>query len=615
MRPRAERSGSEADHQAVNLAWCYVVRDAAGAGLKSLRLVDRRRGLEWSAPPAAAGSDPAETQPAVIAAAARWLADRLGEWAGASGGYTLRVCLDADGGRCAWLSAPSGEQTVVEAAVNAAAIGSGDDGTGGPGVWDSAYGQSGLDLSVQALSATAVADRPRRSGGEDRRERLAVLAMPDLAARLLLDELDRLGLEVDSVTSLWHAAAQAWDPAAGGGSDARAAAAEAVVVAESEPVSAQVLVDPSGRLVWGWSRAGRLIAAGAQRVRKVAAEPATAPGPREGEAGEGDAGARRLVGRDGVSGAGGAAVLELHRADAGRVINDWLAWSLQLGVAPSRIVCMAPSWTTCSELAGDLPTEAGAAALARTLAQRWPGAATLAQVEDDPVGLTLTRLADAGTSVDAARPDPRQSLLRLSGRPRRLTRRMYRWMAAALAAGGVALGVLAWKVERGAALIGQQADDLRAARAAELAKVKDFIPNVERDLDPARLIRARIIEAEKSRQSITHEPPIWALLDRLIKAAGRVDGARLDDRDRLRLGSGVGASSGLTIALASVQDAAAAQAAVREETRDLPVDIDFSLAGSDLKVAIRWREAAKPGAAGSTAGGGGGAGGAGGGTP
>lgn len=588
----------------MDLVWCYLVRSAAGAGLRGLRLIDRRGSEEWSVP-ARANDELGESQAEAIGAAARWLAERLAE---RRSDWALHIALDAEGSRCAWLSAPSGEQSVVLAAVNSAALGSGDDDHAGPGVWDPRYGQPQLDLSVQSLSATATATQtratPTRRGprSEDRRERLAVLTVPDLSARLLLDELDRLGIEVASVTSLWHAIAAAWDPGAAS-ENGRARGADRpgeVVVAESAAVSAEVLIDPLGRLVWSWSRAGRLIAAGSQRLRRTTTEaPASAAQPEAlGET------ARRLTARDEPP----LAIVEVNRMDLGRLINDWLAWSLQLGAAPARVVCLAPTSTTCGELASDLPETAAAAAVVRTLAERWPGAATLAQVDDDPVRTTLMLLADreVPNSADDDRPDPRLIMLSLSSRPRRMTRRMYRWLAAALAAGGVSLGVLAWKIERGAAAIEAQIAALAAERNADLVKVRDAVPNVERDLDPARLIRTKLVEAEKNRAIIVPEPPIWALLDRILAAVSTVEGARL--KDRIRIGSGPGAASGITVSLLSVNDATAVQAAIREKTSELPVEVEAGMSGPDLRVTIRWKEPPRPAAAGTPAAGGSGGG-------
>jgi hypothetical protein len=595
----------------VNELWCYLVRGSGGAALRGLRVVESRAVREWWAPVRAGGVDEAEAAVEAVASAARWLAERVAE---RPAGTPVRLCLDAEGSRCAWLSAPSGEARVVEAAVRTAAIGSMDEGAAGPGVWDPRYGQVGLDLSVQSLSATALADGPRGAGkprAVDRRERLAVLAVPDLAARLLMDDLDRLGVEVESVTSLWHASASAWDPGAEPQAESGAGAGDerSVVVADSQPVTAQVLVDPSGRLVWGWSRGGKLVAAGTQRLRRSVAD----FGAAEPEPAEGVENARRLpageTGAEAGGGGGSAAVVEVSRVDVGRVVTDWLAWSLQLGCAPARIVCLAPSSTVCSELSGDLPVSSGAQAVARTLAERWPGAATLGQVDEDPVATTLRRLGegplrragsgDRGGAAAEAGADPRVVLMGLTSRPRRMTRRMYRWLAGAMAAGGVALGVLAWKIERGAAEIDAAAEALRAERQAELVKVKDAVPNVERDLDPARLIRARVVERRTARQAITPEAPVFTLLDRLLAGLESVEGVRL--KERLRLGSGPGAQSTLTVTMPELAAASAVQAALREKTRDLPVDLEFAVQGSDLRVNIRWREPARAGAAGGAA--------------
>lgn len=568
---------------------CYLQRSSGGAALSGLVLVDARQQRTWSAPPPRPGQDLADAQRALVAAAARWIADQIGPLKDQT---QLVLCLDADGARCAWLSAPSGEHTVVKAAVASAAQGGLDEDAPGPGVWDTAHGQDGLDMSVQSLSATAVLPKPRRDRTAiDRRERLAVLAIPDLAARLLLDELDRLDVEVAEVTSLWHAAALAWDPSATDRlSPGAMVDAEGAVVAESQPLSVSLLIEPAGRLVWAWCRSGQLVAAGSMRVRRIVS---SAPAPEPEPAGEpvDDRAAPRLVGETSVEAPG--AVLELAKADAGRLITEWLAWSIQLGQAPARIVCLGPSNIVCADLLADLPQVPGIAALAQTLGARWPGAAVTAQVEPDPVGATLARLVGAPPAGPAdASGDPRAGLTDLASRPRRQTRTMFRWFALACASAALLVGVLAWKIERAAAAIRLDTDALRSLRAAEIAKIKDLIPDIEREADPVRRIRSRVIDMDKQRTALTPEPPVWRTLAAVLQTVEQVEGTRLKDKLRFNAIGGMG----LTIALPAADAGPKFLDALRARSQSLGIDWSGQVVGTELRLSGNWAKG-KPAAA------------------
>ncbi|MGD9690087.1 MAG: hypothetical protein AB7K52_10580 [Phycisphaerales bacterium] len=505
---------------------CHIQRDGAGAAITGLLMADRREVRSWS--PGSTSTEP-EARRQGVEAAARWIASQL---AGAGKRRPLILSVDLDGSRCGWLTAPSADHDVVKAAARAAALSSGDEAGGGPGlgvIWSSEHGDPGVDLCVQGLSddeaAPAVdANGTRRLFSRSSapgtgtlplgKHRLAVLAMPDACVRVLLDELDRAGVEVAGVISLWHALAQAWDPsradAVSGGALKRPARAQEVAI--TEPVSAIVAIDPEGRLCWSWSRAGRLLAAGSQRLRRleVARGPdappqaATPPGTR-------------LRPEN--------AVVEVSSADSGRLVSDWLAWSAQLGVAPARIVCLGPG----DVVATGLPAGTGLAALGQVLASAWPGAHAAAIEDNDPVASTMLRLAGAEEDDHADErlaPAPAQ-LVDLSSRPGRMNRSMHWWLAAAGLAGACVLGALAWRVDNAARAVDLAATAERGVRTEILKQVESAFPNITRDPDPGRVLAAGLTQLRKTREDKTPERPIAAALERLISTAQDVPNLKL----------------------------------------------------------------------------------------
>lgn len=425
---------------------CYLGRADRGDKLTQVRLVEAGSPEEtWEG--SAAVDEPIGVR-VQAAEAAQWVAQRAAKSPGGPGEIDL-LCLDIDGASCAWLTAPSPDPAVVAAALAQAA------GDGTPaGVWSPA---TGSDSSVQALAIAPVkAERNGLQVGLKRSskapvavaggERLAVMALPDVLGRLFIDELDDRGIAVGRAISFWHALGLAWDPvnaAPAGGRD---------IVATSAAVAAVVLIDPAGRLIWSWSRQGELLAAGTIKLAI-------------------DRSDRDLAVRVGAP-------------EVARLTNDWLSWSVQLGLAPSRIVCLGPDMSGDDESAAAraLQTRAGPraaivesltpAALGSALGLAWPGATVDLAVHDDPIGVTLARLASSRVPVAPA-DNARISLVGLSRRPGRMHRSMYRWAAVAVFAAAVALlavGIKAWGV---ASRAGSMAT---ASREGMIQKVKSLAP-------------------------------------------------------------------------------------------------------------------------------------------
>lgn len=365
---------------------CYMQRGDRGVALRSLRLVGPGVDDAWPERGQALGVSED------YAGAASWVRARLDASRTASAVSVL--CLDVDGGTCAWIQAPSGDPGVV---ASVARMG-GDQGKTGGGAFEF-YAPGELESTIQPLT-------PAGAGPG----RVAVLALTDVPARLLIDALDRQRVGVEGVQTLWHALARAWDP---GAETARPAGA--AISDDPGPVTAVIAIDPAGRLVWCWSRAGSLIAGGSQRLRVARLE----------GAGGGEAGDEVVYGAE----------------EASRLAAEWLSWSVQVRAAPGRIVCV-------------LTPGEGAGEFGSAMAKLWPGASVDACPDADPLGATLARLAarlEATPKQDVRRVAPETGLVGLTERPGLAHRRMVMWQSLAIVALAGVLGVVSWHLYGAAA--------------------------------------------------------------------------------------------------------------------------------------------------------------------
>ncbi len=424
----------------------YLERGGRGGMLRGVRLFGQ--GVDARCP---------DTKPdhEGVLLAAGWVADQLASTRAA--GVVEWVCLDSDGGVCSWVTSPAHDPTALAAVARMGSLAHDT----GQSVADSETAPVGhgpipffagdaLESSVQRL-AHPKADRPEQASTKHAPktptpDRLPVLAVVDAPARVFLDALDARGVRIGSTLSLWHAVAQAWDPSS---PLARAAARGERVVASSDAASAVVLVDPAhpagGRLVWCWSHEGRVLAAGSQRLRTH------------------DAG------------------VTLAKAEGSRLAAEFLAWSLQLGRTPQRVVCVLPE---------DQP---GAREFGEALAATFPNVDAVAH--PDPIGATFARLASAIESTpDAAPLEPGMALMELSNRPGRSHRTMYMWGAAALALLAIFLGVVGWFLRDTARDARHAADRWKIVAQEKVATVR---PNVFGRLDPPKKILADEIAARR----------------------------------------------------------------------------------------------------------------------
>ncbi|MEN0019732.1 MAG: hypothetical protein AAF747_02490 [Planctomycetota bacterium] len=373
---------------------CYVSRSERGGALRMLRLVAAGRAdATWHAPPM---DDDPDTARKAASDAAAWLADELSrvESAGSLG----VLCLDADGSLCSWVASGTGDAETIAATVR---LGGADAGGEFDDDLDTPTGSGGeintlLSLSPDAASATTATIEPlavdRFAPSAERPTRLPTLALADVPARLLLDELDALGVEVGRVDTVWHAAARAWNATGGARRGER-------VVAEAGDTAAVVLVDAEdGRLNWSWADDGELIACGSLRLTSV-----------------------RHNNDDGQT-------VTLDAAALSRLATEWLAWGAQTGASPRTVALLMPE---------ESYDDAGVS-LGHALERTWAEATFDVMQTEDAVGETLTRLVSLPTTGSGVRS--------LTFRPGRAHRAMHRWLTISMLLIAAVLGIGAWQV-------------------------------------------------------------------------------------------------------------------------------------------------------------------------
>lgn len=397
---------------------CYMSRSDRGARLEGLRLIGAHTSDTWAAP---AGDLPS----GAVRTGAEWLRERLaalGERNGRSGRILDCICLDPDGSVCSWVGSGQGERQVVRALIES---GAGEEPGSGPGA-ASRFPDLPGETEIEPLDA----------GGEGR---IGVMSVPDVPARLMMDQLDALGVRVGSVTTLWHAMARAWDPSSG---DPGGGLRSERVIASDSPLTGVLLIDAAqGHGAWVWSDAGEPIAAGSMRLGVSRSE----------EIGS-----------------------TMTEADVSRLGLEWLSWSAQLGRTPGRMVVVGACGQADELIEGALDGAALGGALS--------GACSSASVDlydvEDPVGETLNRIATRGAGASGG------GLQEITARPVRAHRGMYIWAGVALllAAGGLA--TLAFKFWDQRNTLAEQVDLAKTNRMEILA---------DTDLQPSEYAGAKMV--------------------------------------------------------------------------------------------------------------------------
>lgn len=494
----------------------HIARADRGAALRGLRLIGPSDDTSWSAPM----QDGPEGVVEAARSGAAWVVSTMKD-AGARLELDA-VCADTDGSVCGVVSAPSTDRPILRALI------AGDDGEAmgddeGEDAW-SRFPEADATLEIGAVGTPA----PTDAGGK---ARTAVLAVPASAVHLVLDALDSAGVGVGRAVSLWHAVAAGFDPAA----------KRRQSDLDAEPTTCAIVVPDEARgvLLWVWSQAGRVIASGDLRVRTGAG----------GEA--------ALARTD--AGAPPAARCMPGEHDAARIASDWVAFSLQTGRPPARVI-----------VAGlDVERDAQTRAFASKLASAWPDAPLDAMDHDDAVGVALRALADRPDAPPPTITDDSGdlALVGLTGRPGRWHRAAYAGLGALLAMLGVAVGIGAWRIGGAASAFDDRARDLRS-------EVRSVLEGVDGELIfspfPEQELGDRVVEAHRTinpDQTDSAPPEVMPMLERMTLAIG---------------------TTGITLTSIEVS---AVEVIVRVQVEDVAEHEAMNAALRDLSVGeLRWRE-------------------------
>lgn len=414
---------------------CYIRRSDRGMSLRGLRLVAGHTDDTWSVEPSA---DPAlvlET----IEDATGWIRERL---ANASHKELDALVLDPDGAVCTWIKPEDADPAMLDAAISEGPVEHDPD-------------------ELEPVAHNAVSERiprlpreldfePLNSEQTSSGARAAVVAIPDVPGRLLKDAMDRQGIRPRRFTTFWHAMCTAWDPGIGSGADAQR------IVSSDAPIAAILCIDPvDARLIWAWSREGQLLCAGSMRLRRVHHEHE----PR----------------------------VMVRRTDLARLCADWLGWSSQLGVSPSRVVVLGePTTHTTDEHTPEPEQPLDAAQLGAMLTQRWPDATLDLMGEADPIGATLQRIAQR------ERCGALGSLRGLEDRPTRAHRSMFRWSGLALTAAACVVLLLGLQFMSRARAI---QNETRAMETSQIDTLRTYDPDL-------MLSRIPVLDLETRRNEI-----------------------------------------------------------------------------------------------------------------
>jgi len=376
-----------------------------------LRLLSGHSDDSWESNPA---GDPTLVLSS-IDDAALWIKDRLD---GKSSRDLGALVLDPDGAVCTWVKPEDADPTMLDAAISEGTIEHDPD-------------------ELEPVAVNAVSERiprlpreldfePLNAEQTSTGARTAVIAVPDVPGRLLKDALDGQGIRPARFTTIWHALCAAWDPGLSSSASAQR------IVSSDAPIAGIVAIDPiDARLIWTWSREGVLLCAGSMRLRRVHHEE-----------------------HDGVL---------VRHGDIARLCADWLGWSSQLGLSPSRVVMLGDPVTLPraedtppSEIALD-PAQMGA-----MLTQRWPEATLDRMGEPDPIGATLQRIAQREQCSALG------SIAGLEARPTRAHRSMFRWAGLALSAAAIVIFLLGFQFLSRANAIKAESRQIKNDRSAML---------------------------------------------------------------------------------------------------------------------------------------------------
>jgi hypothetical protein len=438
---------------------CYLERTDRGLAIAGVRMVGMHADDHWGA---SSGGTP-EAVIETIDDAAVWIRQRLKS--GGGNPKTLPIlCLDTDGAVCTWIKPEESSAEMISAAIDQMEMSHDDELSGG---FHSSIGERfpnlPLEVNYESLDDTRTSDGSRK----------AVVATPDVPARLLIDQLDSLGTRIGRVENIWTLIARCWDPGAPHRSSVRDSQR---VISEETPVSACVVVDPTrARLLWTWSKDGELLTAGSMRI---------------GHDAEG---------------------VVLQGTDVSRLCADWIGWASQIGVAPQRVVVVLPD-----EEGGLDRSQIGS-----VFSKHWPGATTDLINEVDPLLKTLR------TAMELADDTESSVGTVLTNRPGRSHRSMYRWAAAALIVASAAIGWTGWTLYSRGSDTQRQARTVRSAMNEKIMALQPPITDL-RLPDQELQSRLNLLLAKTGPMQIAPIKPILQELETVSFVLG-MSGIEIDN--------------------------------------------------------------------------------------
>lgn len=419
-------------------ACCLIKADLSRVSVRTEQGVE-----QWAASDLSPGDAPTA---GILAARARTSAD----WIASLPGVRKKlgaVCLDVEDIRCRWVRATGTAAPILSAATRGL---------------DQDWEQAVLPERVEPVLKD---DTTKQTGGGVGGGGYAVLTVADALPRIFLDELDRRGVRANEVISLWHAMARAWDDAKDG------------------RLVCTLLGTQDGRLLWSWSRRGRLLAGGSAPMASDA-KPGEAGSKPDESAGESP-----------------------ETRTARRVSLDWLTWSVQLGLSPDLVIAV-----------GALASRAAGA-----LGEQWEGVALSTIEAPEPLSQTMARLVRAPAG-DAE--DPRSALVMLGSRPTRATRKAYRMGAVALialAAAGVGVGVRLSSAASSTRDAAQGIKDEARQRVVSRMPAAESQPSIDLFLQQRM---AQLQQGAKFRPP-AGPPPMYEELERLLGVIDSLEGVIL----------------------------------------------------------------------------------------
>lgn len=406
--------------------------------------------------------------------AAAWIRQRLKAGSGSTKSLPM-ICLDTDGAICTWTRPEDTNPEMIASAIDQLDADSDEDALDGS--MQSSMGERFPNLPLE-VNYTSLSDDQTSEGS-----RRVVIATPDISVRLLIDHLDSMGIRIGRVESIWTLIAHAWDPGAPHRSTSRNSQR---VVSTDDPVCGTVILDPSrSRLIWTWSKQGKLIASGSMRVQAGSTGPA------------------------------------LQIDDLSRLCADWLGWASQLGVVPMRVVLVVP----------EVEEGLDRAQIGNMFSKHWASATVDLVTEADPILATLRAIqgieddsfADSIAQSSHSSPTFGGQLTHRAGRTHRS---MYRWAGAALMFAGMGIGWTAWTYWNQGS---QTASEAKVIRSKMVQKAMALQPPIieMRGLTFELQARLNLLLAKSGPVKVTPTKPVMEELETISFVLG-MSGIEID---------------------------------------------------------------------------------------